>query len=462
MASLWDGFKALFSRSKREGTGFEMSRWSAAPPRRGSEALLRAYKTMPWLQTLVDTTSEGVADLRWKVVRPTKRENAKGFRAKLSGTLEERRERLKSMIEAGEAVEVPDHGLLQLLCDPNDHLTGRQVQKLKQIYLDLIGEAPLVLEMRSGVPVGYWILPPYAVTAFPDWSKPPAERFYTVTFGKLSRLIPASQVVMLRHPDPDDPLGRGIGKGFALGDELDTDEYAARFAKNYFYNSAIPAAVVTIEGMPAGDTPAAKRWKEDLKREHQGADNAGKVLVTGGKVSVARLDTDFQKMDLNALRKGLRDFARMNFKVPPEIVGDLTSSNKATAWAAGDALARNAIVPRGEFLRSEYQKRLMPFFGEEGDVLEFESPVPADKELELRVMGLFPSSFTHDEARTLAGKKPDPNLKGYLAPLPGQVEAGPKTPDAEQGGEADTIEEQDQPSNKKGAGEDPPWASAPL
>jgi hypothetical protein len=53
---------------------------------------------------------------------------------------------------------------------------------------------------------------------------------------------------------------------------------------------------------------------------------------------------------------------------------------------------------------------------------------------------------------TLAGKKPDPALTGYLAPLPGQVEAGPKTPDASQGVEADTIEEQSQPSNQEVGG----------
>jgi phage portal protein BeeE len=249
------------------------------------------------------------------------------------------------------------------------------------------------------------------------------------------------------------------GKGFTLGDELDTDEYAARFAKNYFYNNTIPAAVIAIEGMPNGDTPAAKRFKEDLKKNHGGPDNAGNVLVTGGKTTISRLDTDFQKMDLAALRKGARDFIRMNFRVPPEIVGDLTSSNKATAWAAHDALAKNCIVPRAEFLRSEFQLRLMPRVGQEGDFLDYESPVPADQEQQLRVMGTFPTAFTGNEARALAGMKPRPGLDETLAPMPGQVEAGPKTPDAPQGSQADTTEEQSQPSNKKS---DPPWADQPI
>lgn len=456
-------FRGLFGPEKRSGTGFEVSRWTSAPMRRGTPELLQAYKEIPWLNTLVDTVSDSVANVQWKVYRPSTKGDARArLRNLRSLEGEKRRAALKAMVDSGEAIEVPSHPVLQLMSNPSDHLTGRQVAKLVQTHLDLVGEAFLVLDLSGNLPVGYWPLPPNAVTQLPDYNLPPAERFYRVNFGRMYAQVPADRVLHLRNPDPLDPMGRGVGKGFTLGDELDTDEYAARFAKNFFYNNAIPAAVMAIEGLPSGDQPNVKKFKEDIQREYRGAENAGKLMITGGKVSVARLDTDFQKMDLAALRKGGRDFTRMNFRVPPEVVGDLTSSNKATAWAAHDALAQNCTVPRAEFLRSEYQLRLMPRLGSSDDFLDYESPIPADQELQLRVMGTFPSSFTHNEARELAGKKPDPKLKGYLAPLPGQVEAGPKTPDAEQGGEADTIEEQNQPSNKGRSlvvvPKDPPWA----
>jgi HK97 family phage portal protein len=456
-------FRGLFGQ-KRQGTGFEVSRWSSAPVRRGTAQLIFAYKELPWLNTIVDTVSDGVADLQWKVYRPVSSGGAlcKDFSLRF-GNSKQRRERLKAMLDAGEAVEVNNHPLLRLISDPNDYLTGRQVQKLVQTYLDLVGEAFLVLDLQGKLPVGYWPLPPHAVTLLPDYTLPPADQFYTVTFGRASRRVPASQIVHLRHPDPDDPMGRGVGKGFTLGDELDTDEYAAQFMKNFFFNNAMPAGVISIEGAPPNfsTTPQAQEFRESLKREYGGSKNAGKVMLTGGKVSVARLDTDFQKMDLNSLRKGLRDFTRMNWRIPPEIVGDLTSSSKTAAWAAHDNLAKQAIVPRGEFLRSEFQMRFMPFFGVEGDIIDYGSPCPEDQEFELRVMGTFPSSFTHNEARTLAGKRPDPALKGYLSPLPGQdPSAGTKpTPDASQGSQADTSEEQQQPSNQKN---DPPWAAEPI
>jgi phage portal protein BeeE len=454
-------FRGLFGGQERAASDFMTGRWAMAPMRRGTPQLLQAYKEMPWLQTIVDTVSDSVADVRWKVYRPTSPSKAaqKSFALQISSIHDviERRAFIKDMVEAGEAEEVTGHPLLSLMCDPNDYLTGRQVAKLVQTHLDLVGEAFLPLDLQGKVPVGYWPLPPSAVIALPDYMLPPEDQVFRVNFGRVAGVIPADRMLHLRHPDPEDPLGRGVGRAFSLGDELDTDEYAARFTKNFFYNNTIPAALISIEGMNTAP-PAVQAWKDKLNHEHGGPDNAGKVMVTSGKTSIARLDTDFQKMDYDKLRKSLNGFIRMCYRVPPEIVGDIGSSNKATAYAARENLAEQCTVPRAEFMRSEYQKRLMPRFGRPGDVLDFESPVPADSEFTLRVMGTFPSSFTGNEARALAGKKPRPDMDEPLSPLPGQSEADPKTPDAPQGSATDTAEEEKQPSNKKNADADPPWA----
>ena len=44
--------------------------------------------------------------------------------------------------------------------------------------------------------------------------------------------MPPEDVIVFKDPDPANPYGRGSGIGKALGDELDTDEFAAQHIEN--------------------------------------------------------------------------------------------------------------------------------------------------------------------------------------------------------------------------------------
>lgn len=454
---LLDRFKALTGGKGRKGTGLEVARWRSAPPRRGSADLVQAYKEMPWLGTIVDVVSDAVASNGWRVVRrmDANKRPMKDYSLR-SLPFQTRRLRMKALESVGEVEEVPDHPLLKLLSDPNDYFTAQQTWGLVQKYLDLLGEAFLVVEKVGSVPVGLWPVPPHAVTRLPDLTLAREDRTYTMQIGGLVRAVPADLVLHLRHLDPDDPLGRGVGRAFALGDELDTDEYIARFTKSSFFNNCTPAFIAAIDGMNDPSKGAAAKFKEELSRNHGGPDNAGKMLVTNGKVSLARLDTSFRDLNLVAVREFLMAFIRMTYRVPPEIVGDITSSNKATAYAARENLAEQCTVPRLEFLRAFFQKWLVPMFGDDA-ILDYDSPVPADQEFQLRVMGTMASAFSYDEWRGVAGFKPDPERQGYPMPMPGQKPDGDQTPAPDPTGPAGTEAEEDE--SAKG---DPPWASQPL
>lgn len=428
----WQNFKGAFGGKPRAGTGLEVSRWASAPPRKSTEALLRAYKEMPWLRTVVDAVADNVANVQWRVYRRTGTNGRRDYSFR-SGSKRARADRMKALEEQGQLVELVDHPLLTLLMDPNDHLSGRAVLKLSQVHLDLVGEAYWVLEREqvTGLIIGAWPVPPNAVLALPDLTKDKDEQTYTIQRSGGSKTYPVKDVIALRMLDPDDPLGRGIGPAFALGDELDCDEYAARFTKNFFYNSAVPAAVVSIEGLSDANAPAVRAFKESLEREHRGPERAGKLLVTSGKTSFARLDTSLKDMQFVELRRFLMEFVRQVYRVPPEIVGDISNSNRATAFAARELLAEQAVLPRLEFLRTELQARLVPQFGNDL-VLEYDSPVPADRDHQLAVMSRMPEAFSYDEWRALAGLRPDPERKGYPLPMPGQVETQPDAPPAEE------------------------------
>jgi phage portal protein BeeE len=288
-----------------------------------------------------------------------------------------------------------------VLDDPSDYLTGRALWKLHSIYLDLVGDSFFLLNRRGTVITGLWPIPPTWVQQLPDTSKPPTERTYRIALRTGSYEIPAANMIHIRNHDPLDPLGRGVGAGFALGDELDTDEYAARFSKNLLYNNALPGAIVGVKGMPGGEAgkDSARAFKESLVAEHGGPDRAGRIMVTPAEsVSIARLDTKLTDMQFVEMRKFLQGFIRMTYGVPPEVLGDISNSNKATAYAAREILAEQVIEPRIELLRSELQKRLVPFFGDDL-CLDYDSVVPADRDHQLAVMQSFREAFTGPRAR---------------------------------------------------------------
>lgn len=452
---MWERMKAALSRPERRGTGLELSRWAAAPPRRGTAQLLVAYREMPWLRAVVEKIADGVADVRWRVYR-LNGEDPLQSKARIMAELRRapvsrRAGLMKDHRQSGKIIEVDNHAILDLLEDPTDHLSGRTVQKLQQVYLDLVGEAFFVIERVAGFPVGLWPVPPSNVSQLPDYRLPKEQRRYRIAMAGVTREIPAADVLHLRNPDPEDPMGRGIGTAFALGDELDTDEYAARFAKNALFNHMLPTAVIGMESDGGKLSEASlKKWHENIAKEHKGPERAGKVMITSGKVSIARLDANFRDMQFVDLRKFLHAFIRMTYGIPPEVLGDVTSSNRATANAAQAILAEQVIAPRMEFLRGEYQRALVPLFGDDV-IIDFDSPVPADREHQLRVMMAQPASFSHDEWRGLAGLKPDPNKQGYPAPLPGSKPNSQNTPAAEEG--SPEAEPKQLPAD---------WATAPL
>lgn len=407
--------KALKPASGRVGTGFELSRSSAAPPRKGSYELIVAYKYIPWLRAIVAKVSDHVAGVCWTAYKRTDGRPDYGLKY---ADRRIRSDRIKALVDKGEMKEVSDALILKLLADPNDHLTGRACTKLASTHYELVGEIYLVLDRdpSTGIPVGFWPTPPHWVKKLPDLTQPKDKRFYSVQIAGLTRDVPAADVIAIRDLDPDDPLGRGIGPGFALGDELDSDEYIARFIKNSFWNNAMPAAALAIDdgkGNANQPPPSIKAWTEKLASEFKGPENAGRLLVTNGKLSFARLDSPFKDMQLVELRKFLISFIRMVWGIPPEILGDMTSSNRATSNAAEALFAGQVIVPRLEVLRTEYQFRLVPLLGEDV-ILDYESPVPADRDFQLRAASAMPSTVEKNEWRALQGLKPRPEFEGQF------------------------------------------------
>jgi phage portal protein BeeE len=394
-------------------------------PRRGVPAVLDAYRTVPWLRSVVDVVAGAVADTTWRVYLPAR--EGVSLTPLLSCARKEKRDKLVAEMVADRAlVEVSNHLFLALWVSPNDELTGRSCVKLLQVHLDLAGEAFLhLIRSPAGQVLGYWPLPPHTVQMVPDGVN---DRYYVFYAGQRSVVLPPD-MVYLRHLDAYDPRGRGAGQGVALGDEVDSSEAISRMLKSYFQRGGKPDAIVGLEGAMEGAMPADEQAADLQKRldaSHGGPEQAGKLFVASGKMSWARFDSSFKDTELPKINAGLYDFIRHNYGVNPEVFGDMRSVNRAQSVEAKYNLAEYAILPRCEFWRTELQLRLLPLLGGRA-FLDFDDPRPAEWERTFRVMAAQPSpAFTYNEQRALAGYAPLPELEGVRPPLlPGQPGQAP-------------------------------------
>lgn len=381
------------------------------PPKRGTKELLNAYNEMPWLRAVVNKVSRGVASTPWQLY--VVRRGGKAVKAaKIQrADYDVRRKLLAVCRKQAELVEIEEHPLLDLLDNANSFLTGLTARQLTQVHLDLVGEAFWLKERNgAGKPVAFWPLPPDWVISTPT----PTHRFFRVSFRAWQGEIPDTEILWIADPDPTNPYGRGSGMARALADELETDEYAAKHTKSWFYNRARPDLVISGEGIRPEDTA---RLEEDWLRKNQGFWKAFKPYFLSKKVDIQTLSQTFENMQLVDLRKYERDTIIQVYGVPPEILGIIENSNRSTIDASDYLFARWVVQPRLEFLRAVLQERLVPEF-DDRLILDYESPVAEDKEYNLKVAQAAPWSMTVDEWREMQGRKPLPDGQGQVYMLP--------------------------------------------
>lgn len=386
------------------------------PPARGVNDMLRSYSQQPWLRAVTSRIGDRVASAEWQLyVRQKSGKAERDWRVQRMGGAD-RRKALKMLADKGELRQITEHPLLDVLTDGNSFQTGLAMRKVTQVTIDLVGEAFWLKERDStGTVFAVWPVPPDWVRSTPTPSQP----MYRMQFKGWRGWIPDTEVMWFSEPDPLNPYGRGTGIAQALGDELETDEYAARHTKAFFYNQARPDLLITVKGARDADLRAAEqRWLDRL----QGFFRAFKPMFVNREIDVKEIGTTFRDMQFTQLRQQERDTIIQVFGLPPEMLGILESSNRATIDAADYIMAKHVLVPRLELIRETIQERLAPMF-DERLVIEYESPIAEDKTQQLEAAKAMPAAPTVDEWREMMGLEELENGKGKLHLVSGQIVA---------------------------------------
>lgn len=351
--------------------GSFVSRW-ARPPSMNTAEWLDMFSKSPRL-AVVDRIASDLANIRGKLLQ---------------------------VHEDGTETEITNHLFLDFMEQPNPlyEMTSSAIWRLHEIYLLLVGESFFLIERDDhGRPIELWNVPPHWVKMTPYLGSPT----YTITSpGGLTMTVPVDDMFVMKQLNPLDPFMRGLGVAESIADEVEIDEYAAKFQKRFFYNDATPPVVFLMPDATSDQRDAfLARWNQ----KHKGVENSHRAAALSGNVDVKELgSSDGKNLGFIESRIAMRDAVLEHFGVPREIMGITENSNRATADSAQYIYAKNVLTPRLKMREEAINKQLLPLFGD-NLVWRFDPVIPYDKDFDkAKALDAYNAGLiTKNEAREL-------------------------------------------------------------
>lgn len=394
--------KAVFASDKSKAIGTITSSLQrfipqyGEPPRNSTANWIKTYNLNPRMNPVHQIASD-VASAEMKVIRKNASKDIENF----------------------------NHPVEILLDNPCNDISITKVGLLyiTQVYLLLpSGEAFWIKERNGlGAPTQLWPVPPNWVMQIPSSS---SNFFLIQPSGNMDAspvYVAPEDMIYFKKLNVTNPYLRGIGRVEAIGDEIETDEYMAKFQKKFFFNNAIPSMVGMMQG---ADKATIDRADEEWRQKYGGYNNSHKMAWLGWDAKIQILKETTKEMDFVESRKYLRDTAIQHFSIPPEIFGIIENSNRSTIDAAYYLYTKNVLAKELDFIACTLNRQLMIDYKDEYEI-KYENVVPEDNEFDLKKSneGLTRGTLSIDEWRLANGFEELENGKGKVIYVPNNVTA---------------------------------------
>lgn len=353
---------------------YKVNNYSSFLPKLNKAELLTYYNKSPMLRSCVSKISESISTNEWDLFRVTKN---------------------------GNRTQIFSHDILNLMKTFNPLFsTGIDGWFLTQVYLEVNGNAFIHKERDKSNKVRYlWLYNPLDVEELPTTVN---GYNYKIRINNEYKYIPMTEIIHIKNPNPEQPFGYGVGIAETLVNEIQTSELANTQVNQYFYNGAIPPYIISADITSEQLKEMSNSWLSN----NQGFFNRNKPYFTNtNSLNVTKLMDNFKDMEIVKLIEMDSEIIRKTFGIPPEILGGVDNSNRATIQGAREIYAQEVLMPRLIKLKDVLNTNLVNEFADNLE-LDFKSPIPSDKELQLAIMKEFKEMFDEDEIRKLAGLMP--------------------------------------------------------
>jgi len=211
----------------------------------------------------------------------------------------------------------------------------------------------------------------------------------------------------IKHDKTPNPFNqhRGMSVLERASIYVDTEITTANFTLSYMKNNASPSGIVQItEDM---DREAFQQFASQWRENYEGPQNAGKTaFIRGSAASFTAVGATLKDVDQEITRKMAKEDVLMMFGMPKPLLGgaDAQGLGRGNVDTLKYIFAESEIEPMMKRLDAIYEE-IGESFGREGKVdVTHESPIPEDKEFELKQIQAGVNVWmTVNEVRALQG-----------------------------------------------------------
>lgn len=257
-----------------------------------------------------------------------------------------------------ETVQVVGHPLEEEI----KRLVSPQFFALWTAYRVMTGETYIAYSLKDGVPTDFRVFSRSHIIESPMTSK---SSYYKFQFGEEQVTYPKSRVLVDLDLDVSNPYHQGFGRMTSFMKDVEMDNLIVTYLLSFYINSTRPDYFVIVKTGQGRDIPNdadLQRIATGLNSEHKGATNAHKATILGFEADVVVVPKNHKDIELLETREKIRKTSLQILGIPPEIMGDVENSNKATVVAA-EHIYENQV--RRQYLRHFerfIEAKIMPLY----------------------------------------------------------------------------------------------------
>lgn len=275
----------------------------------------------------------------------------------------------------GQQEEIEEHPLIDLWDHVNPFQTRYQFLLQLETYVELVGEAFIVLNFNAlRVPGEMWLASPAYMNIVPSADKYISHYEFERSGNKLRLEIP--EVIHIYNPNPANPY-RGIGAAKSIATDLDSEVHASKYQNKLFYNDATPRLFLEFPDLPPKEERT--RLRDEFTDVHQGWRNAYKPAFLWGGAKANTVSMTSREMDFAKLRKTSMDIILAAYHIPKSLIGVSDVGSRARAEADEYIFSKYTVKPALQRIREALNEQLCPLF-DESLKFGYVDPVPEDAE----------------------------------------------------------------------------------